>query len=199
MAKKAATDTATKAAPLDVASLATSVREDKMLAGAARKYNPFVEILRESYIADDAGENGTRAIDVTGAQVGEAVKILRNAGEQLAEEGIGIRLRFAFQNDEGRLVEIGDVKRVPTGDVPVTVKFLGRPRKVYLTDEQRNDAISRGFTIEVPVVENGQPVLDENGQQKVDVRPDTAAYLKWLDEEDQANESDVAGDEYNGG
>jgi hypothetical protein len=166
-----------EAPPLDFTQLASNVRVDTMQGGASRRaYNPFTDILRESYLKDDAGENGVRAVDVQGSQVRALVRQLRNAAEQLANEDIGLRLKFTFQNDEGREIEIGALPQVPEDSRPVTVKFLGRPRKVYLTDEQREEARARGFTL---------PAAD--GEE---AKIDTARYLAWVREAEEAEESE---------
>jgi hypothetical protein len=95
----------------------------------------------------------------------------------LANEDIGIRIRYAFQDDEGIEVEISRVRDVPEDDRPVLVKFLGRPRKIYLTDEQKAEALAHGF------------VLGEGDKQKID----TSRYLAWVreaEEEDDENGDD---------
>ena len=185
--RKDAPETVKNAPPLDLASLASVVREEKVQAGGSRwANNPFVPLLRESFILDDGGENGWKGLDVAGSQVRELVAALRNAANQLANDEIGIRLRFAFDNDEGVPVEQGnllpDVKNnkpgVPEDDRLVTVKFLGRPRKVYLTDEQKAEARAHGF------------VIGEGDGQKID----TARYLTWVQEAESQDEADESQD-----
>jgi hypothetical protein len=169
--------TAVKDAPeLDFEALASSVVESKMVRAPKIVYNPFTNILRESYLQDDAGENGVKAIEVPGFQVRTLERRLRAAAEQLANEDIGIRIRYAYTNDEGIAEEIARVREVPEDDRPVLVKFLGRPRKIYLTDEQKAEALEHGF------------VIGEGENQKVD----TSRYLAWVRE---AEEDDENGDD----
>jgi hypothetical protein len=164
------------APPLDFEALAGTVIESKMIRAPKLVYNPFTNIVRESYLQDDAGENGVKAVEVPGFQVRALDRRLRAAAEQLANEDIGIRIRFAFTDDEGIEVETARVREVPEDDRPVLVKFLGRPRKTYLTDEQKAEALAHGF------------VIGEGEKQKVD----TSRYLAWVRE---AEEDDENGDD----
>lgn len=120
------------APPLDLEGLAATAAETTVRAGGGRFINnPFIPILRESYKIDQEGGNGWRVNRVTGAQVREFVSALRNAAQQLAEDDIGIRIRYAFRTNDDEVLEIGNVKEVPEDSRAVDVKFTGRPRKVY--------------------------------------------------------------------
>lgn len=165
------------AAPIDFEALAGTVTESKMVRTVKLAYNPFTNILRESYLQDDAGENGVKAVDVAGFQVRALERRLRAAAEQLANEDIGIRIRYMFTDDEGVVQEISRVRDVPEDDRAVTVKWLGRPRKIYLSDEQKAEALEHGF------------VIGEGDSQKVD----TSRYLAWVreaEEDDDENGDD---------
>ena len=137
--RKDAPQTVTAAPTFDFAAAAGNVRESAPTAGGGRFVNnPFVPVLRESFIADDAGENGWREVPVPGYHVRDMVSALRNATQQLAEEGIGVRIRYAYSDDGEPVKEHGDVKRVPEDDREVLVKFLGRPRKEYDKENGEN-------------------------------------------------------------
>lgn len=182
--RKNAPATVTEAPTVDLASLAADVREDKLTSPGSKRWagNPFVEILRESYLQDNAGENGVKSTpEVMASQVkGQVLPALRNAAEQLANDDIGIRIKFYYSNDEGVTVETGNlaqfVKDTHEDERPVRVKFLGRPKKIYLTDDQKTEAIEHGFT------------LGEGDKMRVD----TARYLQWVSE---AQEDDDDSDE----
>ena len=117
---------------LDLSELANSAAETTVRAGGGRfANNPFVPLLQESYKIDQEGGNGWKFNRVTGAQVRELVSALRNAAQQLADEEIGIRIRYEFRTDENVVSELGNVKLVPEDARPVNVKYIGRPRKVY--------------------------------------------------------------------
>jgi hypothetical protein len=125
---------------LDLAELAATAQEATIRAGGGRfANNPFKPILEESYKIDQDGGNGWKVNRVTGAQVREFVSVLRNAAQQLAEKEIGIRIRYEFRNDEGEIVEIGNVKLVPEDERAVNVKYTGRPRKVYGRDAAEDE------------------------------------------------------------
>jgi hypothetical protein len=127
------------APPLNLDELATSAVETTVHSGGGRFLNnPFIPILRESYKIDSEGGNGWRANRVTGAQVREFVSALRNAAQQLADDDIGIRIKYEFRNDENEVVELGNVKLVPEDARAVNVKYIGRPRKVYARDASEN-------------------------------------------------------------
>lgn len=165
------------APPIDFEALAGTVQESKMIRTVKLAYNPFTNLVRESYLQDDAGENGVKAVEVPGFQVRALERRLRAAAEQLANEDIGIRIRYAYTDDEEVAQEITRVRDVPEDDRPVLVKFLGRPRKVYLTDEQKAEALEHGF------------VIGEGDAQKVD----TSRYLAWVreaEEDDDENGDD---------
>lgn len=180
--RKDAPESVLNAPPVNLAILAETVREEKVSAGGTRWINnPFVALLRESYLLDDGGENGWKGFDVQGAQVRQVVAALRNAANQLANDEIGIRLRYSFVNDEGVQTEQGNLHAdeknarpaVPEDDRKVTVKFLGRPRKIYLSDEQKAEAREHGFII-------GEP----GDESKID----TARYLQWVQEAEAGDE-----------
>lgn len=174
--RKDAPTAVTEAAPLDFEALAATVQESKMVRTAKLAYNPFTALVRESYLQDDAGENGVKAVEVPGFQVRSLERRLRAAAEQLANSDIGIRIRYAYTDDEGVAQEITRVRDVPEDDRPVLVKFLGRPRKVYLSDEQKAEALEHGF------------VLGDGEGRKID----TSRYLAWVRE---AEEDDENGDD----
>ena len=166
------------APPIDFEALAGTVQESKMVRAVKLAYNPFTSILRESYLQDDAGENGVKAVEVPGFQVRALERRLRAAAEQLANEDIGIRIRYAYTDDEGVAQEITKVRDVPEDNRPVAVKFLGRPRKIYLSDEQKAEALEHGF------------VIGEADSQKID----TSRYLAWVREAVEEDD-DENGDE----
>lgn len=175
--RKNAPTAVTEAPPIDFEALAGTVQETKMVRTVKLAYNPFTAILRESYLQDDAGENGVKGVEVPGFQVRALERRLRAAAEQLANEDIGIRIRYAFIDDEEVPQEITRVREVPEDDRPVLVKFLGRPRKVYLSDEQKAEATAHGF------------VIGEGDSQKID----TSRYLAWVreaEEDDDENGDD---------
>ena len=171
--RKDAPNAVKQAAPLDLEALAGSVVESKMVRPVVVVYNPFTNILRESYLQDDAGENGVKAVEVPGFQVRALERRLRAAAEQLANEDIGIRIRYAYTDDEGMEIEITRVRDVPEDDRPVLVKFLGRPRKIYLSDEQKAEALEHNF------------VIGEGESQKID----TSKYLAWVREAEEGDEN----------
>lgn len=166
-----------EAPELDFEALAGSVQESKMVRTVKYVYNPFTNLVRESYLQDDAGENGVKAVEVPGYQVRALERRLRAAAEQLANEDIGIRIRYAYTDDEGVAQEISRVRDVPEDGRPVLVKFLGRPRKIYLSDDQKTEATAHGF------------VIGEGDSQKID----TARYLAWVREAEEDDEEN--GDE----
>lgn len=186
----------TASAPaVDLADLAGKVTEDTMTTPGSKRWigNPFVALLRESFLQDDAGENGVKSTpEVQAAQVKRQVlPALRNAAEQLANDDIGIRIKFYYVNDAGEVVETGNlgkfVKETHEDARAVRVKFLGRPKKVYLSDEQKAEAISRKFL-----------QTDREGTPFEPPRIDTAAYLQWVsagrpenDDEDDADNGDL--------
>jgi hypothetical protein len=185
---------AVKAAPaVDFFALAAGVTEDKLVTAGSTKWkdNPFVAILRESYIQDNAGENGVKSTpEVMASQVKRYVlPALRNAAEQLANEDIGIRIKFIYADNDGVVQETGNlaqfVKDTGEDERPVRVKFLGRPKKIYLSDEQKEEAIAHGFVQK-----------DKEGKAFEPTRIDTAAYLQWAseadDEDDDSVDEDVA-------
>lgn len=136
------------AAPIDLAALAQDTRVSKPTTGGSRfANNPFVAILRDSFNADESGENGWRENTMAGYHVFDFTAALRHATTVLADEGIGVRIRYSFVDDEGRTVEQGNLRDVtekdsdtvvkygvPEDDRDVTVKYTGRRRKVYGAD-----------------------------------------------------------------
>lgn len=137
---------------LDLRALGDDTRESTMAIaglGTTGRFadNPFVDILRDSFHTDNGGGNGVRENQVVGSRVVDFVAALRNAGQQLAGEEIGVRIRYAFENDDNVQVEIGDVRKVPSDGRTVTVKYVGRPRRRYMTEGQRAQAIEMGFGV----------------------------------------------------
>ena len=140
--RKNAPAAVTTAPPIDFASLAANVTTATITTGGGRfANNPFVPLLRASYDADQAGDNGWRQNVVPGYHVRELVAALRNAQMQLAGDEIGLRLRYAYtveRDGADVAVENGRLDDVPEDDRSVNVMFLGRPRKVYGAKDEEN-------------------------------------------------------------
>ena len=119
---------AVKDAPaLDLGGLVGKVKETRVVSS-----NPFVPVLRESFQASQTeGGNGWREVTVPGYHVRRFASALRNATQSLISENIGVRIRYAFIDDEENQVEKGDLKIVPEDSRDVIVKFTGRVRKDY--------------------------------------------------------------------
>lgn len=167
---------AVKDAPaLDLSALAeASVTVRPRMGGGRFANNPFIPRVRASYDAAVAGQNGWRGNTVPGFSARELAAALRHAGTALQDDGIGVRIRFEYTDDEGTIVEHGNVKEVPEDDRPVTVKYLGNRRRVYLTEEQTADAIARGYFLRYKTGDNkGEIMTDADGNSRID----TAAYL----------------------
>lgn len=194
--RKNAPETVAEAPAVDLFALASGVTEDKLTTAGSSKWkdNPFVGILRESYMLNDAGENGVKSTpEVMASQVkGYVLPALRNAGEQLANEDIGIRIKFVYTDNNGDPQEHGNLDRFvkDTGEDnrPVRVKFLGRPKKIYLTDEQKTEAIEHGFVLRG---KDDAPLTDAEGAYKVD----TARYLQWVSEAEANDDDDADADD----
>lgn len=130
-------------APVDFAAVAKSAKETVPTSGGGRfANNPFVDVLRESFEADNDGENGWREVTVNGYHAWDITAALRAATQTLADDGIGSRVRYAYKKNDGTAVEHGAWKRVQEDGAEdereVTIKFLGRPRKEYATGENGN-------------------------------------------------------------
>lgn len=132
-----APDTVKNAPAIDLGTLAGSVKPSRVTSS-----NPFVPILRDSYKAAQAGENGWLENTVPGYHVRRFASALRNATQSLVTENIGVRIRYAFKMDDGTEVEKGDIKIVPEDERPVTVKFCGRTRKDYSGGDDGNDDVN---------------------------------------------------------
>ena len=142
--------TVATAPPVDFAKVAASARESAPVAGGGRfANNPFVDLLRKSFEADAAGDNGWREVTVSGYYVREIAAALRAATETLAAENVGVRIRYAYTEDDetftehGRLKDVTDKEGnvqlgVPEDDRYVTVKFLGRPRRQRSAEDETN-------------------------------------------------------------
>ncbi len=159
------------APPLDLTALAASVVVTKPRTGGGRfANNPYVKVVRDSYALTKANRNGWVGNTIQGYHVRDFNSALRHAGNVLAEENIGVRIRFEYTNDEGAIVETGAVRDVPEDDRTVLVKFTGTRRRIYLDEDQVKDAIARGY-----VVRNKDDEIqtDKEGNPRID----TAAYL----------------------
>jgi hypothetical protein len=123
--------TTTQAPPpaLDLAALAESASEDTISTSTRFDNNPFIEKIRDSYNLEQAGQNGVKGVTVQGNQVATVVPAIRNAGQQLAEDGIGVAIRYRYRNNINAEVETGDIANVPTDERPVRVKFVGKPKR----------------------------------------------------------------------
>lgn len=170
-----APDAVRDAPELDLSALAeASVTVRPRMGGGRFANNPFIPRVRASYDAALAGQNGWRGNTVPGFSARELAAALRHAGTALQDDGIGVRIRFEFTNDEGSIVEHGNVKEVPEDGRPVTVKYLGNRRRVYLTEEQTADAIAREYFMRYKTGDNkGEVMTDADGNPRID----TAAYL----------------------
>lgn len=167
-------DAVKNAPPLDLSALASATVVTTPRTGGGRfANNPYVGLLRESYALNQAHKNGWRGNAVQGFHVRELNGALRHAGTVLADEGIGVRIRFEFTDDEGNVVPTGDVRSVPEDDRTVLVQFTGTRRRVYLDEDQVKDAIARGFVLKN---REGELLLDKDDNPRVD----TAAYLKAI-------------------
>lgn len=144
MARRSTVEVA-NAPKLDLASLAEEARETTVRTGRNRfggKDNPYIPIVRETF-EEDTKETGSgwRENTVPAFQVREFAAALRNAAQFLTDEGIGIRIKYEFRTDEdskfkGEVAEIGDLKEVPDDDRPVAVKYTGRTKKQYGTNDE---------------------------------------------------------------
>jgi hypothetical protein len=122
----------------DPNALAASVRPTTVQEASTRfANNPFIAIVEESFHVGQDNGQAWRGNQVPASQVRSLVAYLRNAGQQLAEKKIGVHIKYQFKNAEGQIVEIGDLRQVPTeGETPVNVKFRGAPARKY----ERNTA-----------------------------------------------------------
>lgn len=143
------TRTAPAVAPLDLASLVETSQPTTVRTGRNRfggEANPFIPIVRATFKEDtEVTGSGWRENRLAASQVREFAAALRNAATFLADEGIGVRIKFEFRSNEddpeqGRVIEIGDLKRVPDDDRPVVVKYTGRTRKEYTKGEDDTEA-----------------------------------------------------------
>lgn len=112
---------------------AVSVAEAEMPksgAGRPRKTenNPFTEVLAQSYEAFKAGGNAGRQIKVPGANVGEAVYLIRQAADDLK-----IGSRVLIRDGKGQTVTAKDAKdKAPRAQH--TVLFSAKDRKKRAED-----------------------------------------------------------------
>lgn len=177
-------------APINFAELAANTKEGT-LAGTT-VFNPFTELLRESYYLDQRRMNGEEHINpvkelppVLGYQAIPVARLLRRASAQLDAEEIGIRIRFSYVDDEDVIRETGATDEVPKDGRDVSIKFWGRPRRFSPNEKQKAEMREQGFV---------KMVGDEE-------RFDTAAYLDWVRER-QASADEQAGaslDDYDNG
>jgi hypothetical protein len=144
MARKSNLETA-NAPLLDLAALAESVEPTTVRTGRNRFggiNNPYIPIVRETF-EEDTKETGSgwRKNRLPASQVREFAAAIRNATTFLADENIGLRIKYEFRTDEdgeynGRVIEIGDLSKVPTDDRPVDVKYTGRTKKQYGANDE---------------------------------------------------------------
>jgi hypothetical protein len=185
------------APPLDLTALASSVVVTKPRTGGGRfGNNPYIKLIRDSYALTMSKRNGWGGNTVAGYHVRAFNGALRHAGTALADEGIGVRIRFEYTTNKGEVVETGNVREVPEDEREVLVKFTGTRRRIYLDEDQVKDAIERGFVLRN---REGELLLDKDENPRVD----TAAYLAATqpqengeDEyEDEDEDTDVDEDE----
>jgi hypothetical protein len=131
--------------PLDLSALVGEVKPTTVRTGRNRfggPSNPYIPIVRETF-EEDTKETGSgwRENTLQAGQVREFVAALRNAATFLKDENIGIRIKFEFRSDEdgefqGRVIETGDITKVPSDDRPVAVKYTGRTKKQYGANDE---------------------------------------------------------------
>lgn len=160
------------AEPLDFATLAEQAERAIVRTGSV-KYggpkNPFLPLVRQSYVEDTERKgSGWRSNMVTGAQTRELVKALREAAEWLSDEEIGIRFKYRFRNDDGDIVEQGNLidtknkrtgvvrKGVPEDDRSVEVKYTGRTRRGAEVPEDEEDESGNGNGDEEEEITEGE-------------------------------------------
>lgn len=164
-------DAVKNAPPLDLTALAASAVTTVPRTGGGRfANNPYVKLVRESYALNKARKNGWLGNTVQGYHVRDFNSALRHAGTVLADDGIGVRIRFEYTNDESAVVTTGNVREVPEDDRAVLVQFTGTRRRIYLDEEQVRDAIEGGYVMRN---KDGEILTDKDGNPRVD----TAAYL----------------------
>jgi hypothetical protein len=193
-------DAVKNAPPLDLTALAANVVVTKPRHGGGRfANNPYVKLVRESYVATMANRNGWQGNSIAGYHVRDFNSALRNAGQVLGIEGIGVRIRFEYTDDNGTVVETGNVREVPEDERTVLVKFTGTRRRIYLDEDQVKDAIARGFVVRN---KDNEVQTDKDGNPRVD----SAAYLEATqppvengngdaDDEDEYDEDEYDEDE----
>ncbi len=178
-------DAVKNAPPLDLTALAASAVTTVPRTGGGRfANNPYVKLVRESYALNKARKNGWLGNTVQGYHVRDFNSALRHAGTAVADDGIGVRIRFEYTNDEGAVVTTGNVREVPEDDRAVLVQFTGTRRRIYLDEDQVRDAIARGFVLRN---KDDEIQTDKEGNPRVD----TAAYLAATQPQVEVN-----GDEY---
>ncbi len=191
-------DAVKNAPPLDLTALAASAVTTVPRTGGGRfANNPYVKLVRESYALNKARKNGWLGNTVQGYHVRDFNSALRHAGTAVADDGIGVRIRFEYTNDEGAVVTTGNVREVPEDDRAVLVQFTGTRRRIYLDEDQVRDAIARGFVLRN---KDDEIQTDKEGNPRVD----TAAYLAATqpqvevngDEYDEDEDEDTDEDEY---
>jgi len=183
-------DAVKNAPPLDLDALASSVIVTTPRTGGGRfANNPYVKVVRESYALTKVKRNGWRGNTVQGYHVRDFNSALRHAGTVLSDEGIGVRIRFEYTNDEGAIVTTGNVREVPEDDRAILVQFTGTRRRIYLDEDQVKDAIARGY-----VVRNKDDEIqtDKEGNPRVD----TAAYLAATQPPVENGDDDEYDEEY---
>ncbi len=184
-------DAVKNAPPLDLTALAASAVTTVPRTGGGRfANNPYVKLVRESYALNKARKNGWLGNTVQGYHVRDFNSALRNAGTAVADDGIGVRIRFEYTNDEGAVVTTGNVREVPEDDRAVLVQFTGTRRRIYLDEDQVRDAIARGFVLRN---KDEEILTDKEGNPRVD----TAAYLAATQPQDNGeDEENGEDDEY---
>lgn len=130
------------APPLNFDLMVEEVKETTVQLRPAQEGGmKLLPILRESFKLGEAGENPWRENRIEGRQVRQLGGAFRVASEILGKEepAIGISIRYAFRNDEGEVVEIGNVRQVPEDERPVLVKYRGITRKDYSSADDTAD------------------------------------------------------------
>jgi len=94
--------------------------------------NPMVAVLRASWDerqksieAEEDELRGGKQLTVPGSAAREATGYIRNAAIQLASEGIGCRIVYKWDRDQGS-AKLSDV---PQNETLVTILFSAKPRK----------------------------------------------------------------------
>lgn len=116
--------------------------------------NPMVDLLRKSYaeFLADATKGGKQVV-VTGVNAREVTAYLRAAGQELADEGIGVRVLYMFGDNE----RTANLKEVPNDDTIVTIMFGAKNRKAARSGDN-GDGSDQGQ--EFDTAEQGEQYAD---------------------------------------